>query len=321
MDTIFIYLILTGIILVIVSPIIMLVKYAKNKLKKKKKTIISLPLTQSFQTATVSKVDQSYPNIIVKSADHILYEEFMKEYDSGGFKFENVNYRKGAKNTCPFGISEGFKIINKKMEWGYVRLHTGVDRARGGETNNTKDVVICPFNFNRSNIVEYKDRNGKYTSYGTLITLYNDKYQFAMKIAHMDPKKDIVPWSLERLKKGSSFERDWVLGSAGTCGDSSGAHTHTEFISLDDSCEVFDILLEEKYGDKVLVEYSKTEILNEYRKQIHFKDASDSVILKDWDAVKTDRGATFVNKYKYKYQPYGGAKCTRYSSELLFNGL
>lgn len=266
--------------------------------------------------------DEDHPNIIIKSEDHALYEKFMQEYDpDGNFKFNDLGYRKGAVNTCPFGISEGFKYDAKgKMQWGYIRLHTGVDRARGGEIRGIKDIVQVPFDFDESGIIEYK-KNGKYYGYGTLTMLTNHEYGFQMRVAHMEPEKDIVPWSYNRLKKGQPFKNGWLLGNAGTCGASTGAHTHTEFISVDDSCEVFDILLEEKYGNKVLVEYTKAEILREYRKQRHFKDANDKTILKDWEAVKKHRGAIFVNKYKYSFKNKWGTTFTRYASNLLFNGL
>ena len=265
--------------------------------------------------------DEAHPNIMMKNEDRVLYEKFMQEYDSGDFKFDDCGYRKGAKNTCPFGISEGFKYDARgKMKWGYVRLHTGVDRAGGGIWNEIEDIVEVPFDFDESAIIEYK-KNGEWYGYGTLILLTNHEYGFQMRIAHMDPDKNIIPWSYNRLKNGLGFEAGWKLGSAGTCGASSGAHTHTEFISIDDSCEVFDILLEEKYGEKSLVEYTKSEIIKEYKKYQHFKNASDRTILKDWEAVKAYRGAIMTNKYKYTFKNQYGNKFTRYASNLLFNGL
>ena len=178
-------------------------------------------------TFLVAPEDKDHPNIMIKDPDHQLYENFMKEYNpSNDFKFSELGFRKGAINTCPFGISEGFKYINGKMVWGYVRLHTGVDRARGGEIKEIKDVVQVPFDFDKSTIYEYKDQYGKWTGYGTLIALINTKYQFEMRIAHMDPFNDIIPWSYKRLKQGLGFERGWLLGSAGTCGDSSGSYTY-----------------------------------------------------------------------------------------------
>lgn len=308
---IFIILTIIGIVLAVVIPGVIMFK--KNR---KRNNYIGPVIAPSPPPE-----DEDHPLIMVKDPDHELYESFMRKYDTGDFKFNDSGFRSGAKITCPFGISEGFQYKNGEMVWGYVRLHTGVDRARGKTVSDIPDVVQVPFDFDKSAIIEYKDKNGNWYGYGTLIILTNSEYGFEMRIAHMDPKKDIIPWSYDRLKRGLGFEKGWFLGSAGTCGDSSGAHTHSEFHSLDDSCEVFDILLEEKYGDKALVEYSKADVLREYRKYKHFTDASDRTILKDWEAVKSYRGAYFANKYKYKFMNQWGSKFTRYASNLLFNGL
>jgi len=313
MSWIFAIIALIGILLISIPIVIFSIK------RKQRREKVVVPVYQKPEAKLVpepDEVDMPHPNVSIKDPDHVLYERFMKEYDSGNFEFNNVGFRKGARITCPFGISNGFKYIKGKMEWGYVRLHTGVDRAGGATYKNIPDVVQVPFHFNRSEIVDYGD-----TSYGSLIRLFNDEYQFEMRIAHMNPKLDIIPWSYERLLDGKSFEPGWLLGSSGNYGDSSGAHTHTEFLSIDDSCEIFDIVLEEKYGGKSLVEYTKAEILRLYRQQTHFKDASERTILRDWEEVKTHRGATFVNKYKYRFQNKWGTRFTRYSSELLFNGL
>jgi len=303
---IFIILVSLGILSMIVGGIM---KLFKRRKKVEKKVI------QSF---VVPMEDYDHPNIMVRDPNHQLYDKFIKEYDpSKDFKFNNVAYRPGARNTCPFGISNGFKY-NKfnKMEWGYVRMHTGVDRAGAAERKGIKDIVYSPFTFNRSVFTDY---NGK--GYGSLIQLFNDEYGFEMRIAHMNPNKDILKWTLGELKNGHKIEIGWMLGKAGNYGNSSGAHTHTEFISLDDSCEVFDILLEEKYGDAAYKETTPAQVIKEYKKQSKFKNASDRTILKDWEAVKAYRGCFFYNKYKYKFQRPSGLKYTRYASNYLFNGL
>lgn len=313
MPWIFALIALFGVLVISVPIIIISIK------RKQRREKIIIPVVQKPDAQLVPEPDEiDMPHLIVsaKEPNTILFDKFIKTYDDGSLKFNNVGFRKGARITCPFGIANGFKYIRGKMEWGFVRLHTGVDRAGGGEISGINDIVQVPFYFDRSEIVDYGN-----TSYGSLIRLFNDEFKFEMRIAHMDPKLDIIPWSYERLLAGKSFEPDWLLGSAGNYGDSSGAHTHTEFLSQDESCEVFDLLLEEKFGDKSLVEYSKSEILKLYRQQTHFKNANDRTILKDWEAVKAHRGAFFVNKYKYKFQNKWGTKFTRYSSELLFNGL
>ena len=305
-------LLILGIIAVAIPLILRAIK------KRKERLMTPIPILPNHNA---EPTDVSHPQIMIKSEDHRLYEKFMKEYDSGSFEFNDLDYRKGAKNTCSFGVSEGYKVINNKMEWGYVRLHTGVDRAGGRlyefkDGTTAKDPVISPFNFNRSAITDYDNKG-----YGSLVQLFNDEYGFEMRIAHMNPDTDFIPWSLNRIKAGLDFGKSWVIGSAGTYGASSGDHTHTEFLSQDGSCEVFDILLEEKYGDRALKEYTSSEIIRQYKKQYHFKNETNSTILKDWAGVKDYRGASFVNKYKYRFQNKWGGRFTRYASNLLFNGL
>lgn len=298
-------------ILAIVVPII-ISKIVKNRNLKK---------IEKKQLVGMVEEDEGHPQIVVKDEDRNLYNQFMAEYGDDDFKFNNLQFRKGAPITCPFGIAEGFKYINGKMTWGYVRLHTGVDRARGGSETFSwserpiDDIVKSPFDFNRSNFIDYGDK-----SYGTLSQLFNDKYGFEMRIAHMAPN-DFVPWTLSRLKQGGSIGRNYVFGSAGTYGDSSGEHTHTEFLSLDEACEPFEILLEDMFGDKIHKEYSSADVLRLYRKHEKFKDASNRQILKDWEEVKKGRKAYFVNQYLYRFVDWRGQYRTRYSSQLLFNGL
>lgn len=275
---------------------------------------------------------------IIKTPDRKLFEKFISQYDDGSFKFDNVPFRPGATTTCHFGISEGYRyyikgtnklwnaslpIDKKDMRWGYVRPHMGVDRASAKPytlKNGTiiNDVVIIPFNFNRSQIVNY----GNY-SYGTLISLFNDEYQFEFRVAHMKPGKDIINWSFNRLKQAGSFDQGWVLGNAGTYGYSSGVHTHTELKSYDDHCEPFEILLEEMYGDKANKEYSTTQIIREYKKHEHFKNASNKVILEDWNVWKRNKKIIFANPYKFtKIDPMDGKTIrTWYSTYHLFNKL
>lgn len=277
----------------------------------------------------VKKADEPHLIVKAKSEDRILYEKFIKEYDSGDLKFNNTSYRKGGKCTGDFGISEGFKYIDGKMVWGYVRFHTGVDRAGGGtqvfDWGTVEDIVKVPFNFNRSAFYEYGDK-----SYGTLTILMNDEYGFEMRIAHLNPdqnkrkgneKGPMLKWSLDRVKKRKEMLQGYVLGSAGTWGASTGAHTHTEFKSADESCEVFDILLQEKFGDAVLKEYSTSDVITEYRKYKNYKDEKESIILKDYSELRKEKKVIFFNKYKCQYVDWDDTIKTRYSSDLLFNGL
>lgn len=266
------------------------------------------------------KIEKALPPVVqeptIISLDHRKFEKFMSEYDDGTMNFPDLNYRKGARNTCDFGLAEGYRMQNGKMVWGYVRLHSGTDRAGGAEYKGIKDIVMCPFNFQRSHIIDYGDKG-----YGSLIMLFQDEYDFEFRIAHMHPQYDIIRWSLGELKAGRPFKRDWFFGKSGNYGASSGAHTHTEILSRDERCEVLEILLEEKFGDKILKEYTTGQILNFYRKQPKFQNASDRVILDDWTQIKEIKKVHFANKYLYRYTDWRGNLRTRYSTKLLFNGL
>jgi hypothetical protein len=280
-------------------------------------------------------VDLSVPAVngtrLLKKVDYANYKKFLELYDPKGDKsFSKLQFRAGAPITCPFGLSEGFKHNDKgEMEWGYVRLHAGEDRARGGSFQfswgTVDDIVYCPFDANRSEIIEYGNEG-----YGTLIRLYLDEFGFEFRVGHMNPdqkvrkgneKGPIIPWSLDRLKKGKSFQRGWCLGSAGTKGASSGAHTHAELKSLDDTAPILDRLLFDMYGKAADTDYSDQEIVAAYRAQIHYKEASEEKILADFAVLKKEKKVIVLNQYKCQYVDWDNSVKTRYSPSMLFNGL
>lgn len=306
----FLLLIIAGVLLFIVSLIRKDDKdeeeSKKTKVVKTKQGVRPIPKT----TAAVYETPQ------LSRGDYRRFDKFIKEYDDGSYQFNNINYRPGARLTCAFGVAEGFKYINGQMTWGYVRVHSGVDRAGAKTQKDIPDVVISPFNFNRT---RYQDFDGRI--YGSLISLINDEYSFEFRIAHMHPDNDIIPWSLDQFLDGNRFMRDWYLGQAGTYGDSSGAHTHTEVKSLDEKSETLEILLNEKFGEEALKEYTPQQVIKEYRKYDKFQNASNDTILRDWEEWKKIRRAHFVNKYLYRFTDFDGRPKTRYSSYLLFNGL
>ena len=242
-----------------------------------------------------------------------LYDEFISEYDDGSLEFNDLHYRTGAAITVEFGIADGFaKKENGELEWGYIRLHTGVDRANGRTVNGVRDAIISPFNFDKSNFMDF---NGK--SYGSMITLINTKYGFKFRIAHMFPKEIIV---IDKLKNNEPIKRNEILGPTGNYGISTGAHTHTEVISIEEKSEVLERILLEKYND-VEEQYSDEFISAFYRTKDKFKDATFEEIKNDWMTQKSKRRAFFVNKYLYRYIDYDGNLKTRYSTNFLWNGL
>jgi murein DD-endopeptidase MepM/ murein hydrolase activator NlpD len=271
------------------------------------------------------KLNNSPPGIEEKESDdmsaHHDYEppklrkkdyELLKKFkDENNIEEDSWHFRKGASYTANFGIADGW---GQNMEPGYIRIHPGVDRAGGSEHNGIKDIVMTPFNFDSSDFIDYNGR-----SYGSLVILSSKEYQFDLRIAHMHPKNDIIPWALKQFKAGYPYKQDWLIGSAGTYGYSTGAHTHTELVSHDEATEIFEIILEEKYED-ANKEYSPEFIYKEYLKREKFKDWSEGEIMEHWLGLKKKRGAFFINNYKmcffWKGKPY-----TRYATNKVFNGL
>lgn len=275
------------------------------------------------------KVDTPHIETRKNEYNKNLYRKFLGEYDNGKLEFPDLQFRKGASFTCDFGLENGFKYINGSMEWGYVRIHQGTDRARGGTEEfswgTVEDVVRNPFYANRTRFIDYGDK-----SYGTLISLYNDEYGFEFRIAHMNPdtknrkgneKGSIIPWTLKQIKKGKPLDRNIVLGSAGTYGASSGAHTHTEIKSIDEECEVLELLLLEKFGEEANKEYTNEEVIELFRKQKKYKKEKERVIFSDYKDLRKERSVLFLNKYKCQYVDWNGKVRTRYCTKQLFNGL
>lgn len=251
----------------------------------------------------------------ITSDDKQLMKRFLAEHDD----FKEFHYRKGARYTCSFGLAEGF---GPNMVDGYIRIHQGVDRAGGGTQGKITDVVMSPMHFDSSGFIDFKG-----VSYGSLIFLTSKKYEFDMRIAHMDPSKDIIPWSLQQFKRHNPFQQNWLLGSAGTYGYSTGAHTHTELMSHDESCEVFELMLLEQHGDAVYRDYTDEQIVAFYRQQAKkfprtspYGDWSDGQILNDWTNLKRKKNVFFVNKFKCCFF-WQGKPFTRYATNEVLKGL
>lgn len=255
----------------------------------------------------------------ITTSDKELYRQFMMEHDN----FQQFSYRKGAAFTAGFGIEQGW---GENFTPGYVRIHHGVDRARGGTVitggKPIKDVVISPMNFDSTDFIDYKGKG-----YGTLVFLNSRKYGFNMRIAHMDPSKSFIPWSLQQFKKKRLFKQGWYIGSAGTYGYSTGAHTHTELVSNDGSTEIFEIMLEERFGDDVFRQYSEEDIVSFYRLMAErhpstspYVGMTDGQILQDWTRQKAKKGIFFINEYKSSFI-WNGNPYTKYATNMILEGL
>lgn len=241
---------------------------------------------------------------------------FIEKYNAEDYLFNNTNYRKGARITCSFGLAEGYRIINGKYYWDSIRLHTGVDRSGKYNSKNQKlkeNIVIAPFDFDYAEINDY----GSDHVYGSLIRLFNEEFGFEMRIIHMDPNEILV-------KPGVPIKKDTIIGKAGNYGSASdGDHTHTEFVSLKNTCKTFDDILSHQYGSLASKDYTDIEIFDIYRSASYFKDSNPEDILKHYKELKEKRKIIDVcNRFKFTYRDwFAGSVVTRYSSELLFNGL
>lgn len=284
---------------------------SNRKLKKQIRTVSALPPPVEVKSTSVASIS---PSIII-SKDKTKYKQFLDEYDTTkDLQFGTISFRLGARNSCAFGLSEGYRIVDGKYIWDSVRIHTGVDRSHGGTIKTLKDAVVSPFNFERTEIIDYGD-----VSYGTLTILYNDKYDFCLRIGHMHPETNIIPWSLEQLKKKAQFKQGWLLGSAGNYGNSDGAHTHSEITSQSGSSEVLEQLLFDKFGQLTLQEYSTDEIVAFYKTRGLFKKKPERDMLQHWMNLKLEKNIIFINKYLYRRILPGGKNVTYYNSWALFN--
>jgi len=251
--------------------------------------------------------------------DKALWKQFLSENGN----FENFHYRKGAAFTSNFGIEAGW---GDNFTPGYVRIHHGVDRAEGGSiTTRSKtinDIVMSPMNFDSSGFINYGNKG-----YGSLIFLTSKRYQFDMRIAHMNPHKDFIPWSLQQFKSKRPFDQDWYIGSAGSYGYSTAAHTHTELVSHDELCEVFELMMLERFGEEIYKQYTDQEIVSFYRKQatsypnsspyVHW---SDGQILQDWTNLRAKKNIFLINSFKSCFF-WNGKPYTKYATNKVLQGL
>lgn len=236
----------------------------------------------------------------------------------GGKTFPLVSFRPGASYSDPFGLTERYKIINNEYVWGYPGIHSGFDRGKSNTIiDRYKNPVVCPLDFVSSGIV---DDGGK--MYGTIISLHH-RLGFTIRICHMRPL-ELPPDVYKKLLAKEGFTKGTLLGSASDYGMSQGIHTHTEVDSYDinvnkytETSEFLDSLLKELYEDSES-EMNDDEILAIYKASTLTSSWDKETVMKDFASVKSNRGISFINRYKYKFR-LGNNIFTRYSSKLLFD--
>lgn len=250
-----------------------------------------------------------------------MIESFLKKNNTT-LEFNNTQFRQGARVTCPFGLAEGYTLQSDgSLKFDTVRIHTGVDRSGLYNNNGSyiRNVVYSPFNFNRSASIYY----GPNTSYGFLIQLFDDEFGFEMRIAHMNPDKDLLPEMKTLFESKGSVKSNEFLGQAGNFGVSGGLHTHAEFLSQEETCPLLDQILFEKFKeDSNALDYSDMELGLLYQSKEKWVGKSLQEVKDHYNALKTAKGISTINKYKFTYiDPSSRKKRTRYSSYYLFNGL
>lgn len=240
-------------------------------------------------------------------------ERFLREYDDGSYLFESLRYRVGAPITVSFGLTNGYRLTPNGAVWDSIRLHSGVDRG-GGK-------VYAPFDFERSEFSDY----GNSHPYGSLVRLFNEEYGFELRIAHMNPSGGFDSKAYNLLINRKPIKRNTVLGIAGNYGLSFGAHTHTELVSIDEQSEVLDEILYEKFGERASEPYTEDQIIERYHSRPYWTGKPWSEIRAHYkeECKKRRVVARVVNDYQYRFKDWFAdwKPRTRYSTELIFNGL
>lgn len=238
---------------------------------------------------------------------------------NGGLDFKGIKYRPEAKCSGVFGLTRRFQSNEKgEIEWGWPGLHDGVD-LYGGELSEIKDAILCPFDFSHSG---YRDWKGRW--WGTDVYLYH-VLGFRMRISHMYPDEIQI---LDQLTAGYPVEQGMLIGRAGSCGDSTGRHTHTEIEAWGfagewiTDCNACDHILSEKYGRRSTTQYTDEEIWEIYDACEHTKDLVEASIMDNYKTVLTSRNdgreVVFLNHHKMQLRDSNNRITTLYSSQSLF---
>lgn len=172
-----------------------------------------------------------------------MIKDFLSKYDSShNLEFNQIKFRPGAKMVAGFGIDTS--LFSKKR----IRLHLGTDSTWSHQSGYR---IYCPFDIVRT---EYKDEPTP------ILTLYTD-YDFIINLKYINiyESKEVR----EKILKGSGFKAGDPIGSCGSIGTKNGVHLHTEIISINESSDLIDAILKEKYEESLLkYNYSEKHILS-----------------------------------------------------------
>lgn len=217
-------------------------------------------------------------------------EEFLIEY--GGYGFKNVVFFPGARKTTDFGLDQTF---------GTIRIHVAIDRAGGPMVHvpfDTKDIELI--------FSEPVYRN----SFGNLIRLKTYGADFEVRIAHFE-LGELQKEFVDLVQGGKLVPAGTPIAPPGNAGKSTGAHTHTEVISLGQHSEILDDLVEH-YGQEEIT----PRTVKEYA-EIHGLD--ERLALEIFENEKRRRGVEYLtNQTCYRWDYHTGGMKTFYNSWSLF---
>ena len=226
-----------------------------------------------------------------------MYRQFFEEYDpKGKLTFDNVSFRKGAEFTLDFGIyiDYGNKVVQsfKDVDLYFsdnrrIYFHCGVDRGDYKRQN-----IFNPF-------AGYGHFYTNVPGYGTVLVILPISADFVVRIAHIHLSQEI----LEMIKDHEIIPANAFLGSISSEGTGTGAHSHTEIVSIYETSEICDYIIEKK---------SKTNY--DYICELKRSDIPES-ILYDIDDYCRPRNIQFFNKFAC--QRNDGMRCKETQTRLV----
>lgn len=236
-------------------------------------------------------------------------DHWLARNDLGGIGLRNVKFRPSAVLTCPFGVAEGYRMVDGLPQFGWARIHTGADRA-GAQYG---DGVFVPLPHDASTLVDYHGEG-----YGSLIRLTSQEWEYELRIAHMHPAEDILPEARDLLDAHQPLPRGMRIGKAGRYGVGSGRHSHGELVAWSGGAEMFIELAWRLHGDAVHMHETDREVLDVYRGLPRWREATDEERLTDYAAQRTLRGIEWSNRFRHVYtDPIFQRRAMRFNTWLV----
>ena len=218
-----------------------------------------------------------------------------------------MRFRDSAQHTAPFGLDDTF---------GELRIHNANDRGTFGRRGRTFGVWL-PFDCDAP--VWHEHYGG---GFGSLLVLPIRFADFEIRIAHMHGEE-----LSEELRDALDRERGLVagayLGRAGnkgvSVGEAGGEHTHTEIVSMSETSQVCDRIMEFR-GIASEHDFFDADVnLWAVNRRL-----SQEKALAKYEDERERRRVEFVNSFQCRRADYyDGYRSIRtwYNSRSLFNGV